>query len=269
MSTLMPALSELAAGLPPGRDDHPPRLVMGLHKSGSTMLEQMMGRALAGLDWPTLNLPGQMWRRGIGIADWLADPACRALFRPGLVYTGFRVMPGFMDRAFLEPCRIVLLVRDPRDALVSAFFSVGPGGSHVLPPTANLRAEIAHRSRLEAGLDIDAWVLQREPGFRRNFLAYAARRDLAGMRIWRYEDVLFDKAGFLGQSLAHLNLPVDPALIGRVVAAEPPLPQVEDPSKHLRKGLPGDHRVKLRPETIASLNDRLAEVLEIYGYPRD
>jgi hypothetical protein len=41
---------------------------------------------------------------------------------------------------------------------------------------------------------------------------------------------------------------------------------VEDPHKFVRRVTPGDHRVKLNPATIKTLNDLLAPVMETFGY---
>ena len=40
----------------------------------------------------------------------------------------------------------------------------------------------------------------------------------------------------------------------------------ENKMKHKRQVTPGDHRRKLKPETIAKLNTDLADILTRYGY---
>ena len=40
----------------------------------------------------------------------------------------------------------------------------------------------------------------------------------------------------------------------------------ENLMKHKRQVIPGDHRRKLKPETIATLNSDLADILDRYGY---
>jgi hypothetical protein len=43
-------------------------------------------------------------------------------------------------------------------------------------------------------------------------------------------------------------------------------PKEENMHKHLRKGQPGDYKQKLKPETIAYLNERLGTILLRYHY---
>jgi hypothetical protein len=43
-------------------------------------------------------------------------------------------------------------------------------------------------------------------------------------------------------------------------------PAEENPGSHLRKGVSGDYKNKLSPETIAKVNEILKEMLDFYGY---
>jgi hypothetical protein len=43
-------------------------------------------------------------------------------------------------------------------------------------------------------------------------------------------------------------------------------PGQEDPSAHIRKVTPGDYKQKLKPETIAQLNDFFQDILSRYQY---
>ena len=44
------------------------------------------------------------------------------------------------------------------------------------------------------------------------------------------------------------------------------VPESEDQSQFVRKAVPGDHRIKLQPETIKKLNHRLGDILDLYDY---
>jgi hypothetical protein len=43
-------------------------------------------------------------------------------------------------------------------------------------------------------------------------------------------------------------------------------PKSEDIQKHLRKGMPGEHREKLLPDTVEKLNAIFERPLERFGY---
>ena len=251
----------------PPFDEAPPRFALSLHKCGSTLLQKLFEDALARLGRPAVNIPVQLWKQGIPATAWAGDRSLAGLIRPGHVYTGYRERPAFLTDAELLAARSVLLVRDPRDALVSAFFSFGPRGSHgAIPnnPEAARLMEEARRRHEETG--IDDWVLRRAPKVRRQFLGYRSLLGDPSLALFRYETVYFDKAGFLRAAFAHLGLPQDAAVLAQVAARHDILPETENPRRHIRKGSPGDHREKLRAATIARLDEEFAEVFELFGY---
>jgi hypothetical protein len=253
--------------LPTQRAAHSAFFVFSLHKCGSTMLTNLMQEVLQAAGEPWVNFPDQFFRLGVPAKDWRQDKALSDLVVPGLVYTGYRFLPEFMSRDMLAAGRSVLLVRDPRDALVSAFFSFGANGSHVLPGTAKGDAADAILKARAAAADmtINEWVLKRARAVAVEFMRYAPHVGQPDFRLFRYEDVLFDKARLLADVFAHFGLPL-PANAAAIAERHHVLPGKEDPSKHIRKATPGDHRDKLTPETIAELDRILAEPLRFYGY---
>lgn len=261
-------LTSLLAEIPAEGDEAPPRIVVGLHKSGSTMVTGLFTRLLKSLDLPLANLARMMHQRDIPPRIWENDPRMAQVFRPGVSYVGFRGLPKFMDADFIAASRMIVLVRDPRDALVSGFFSFGPGGSHVRPPGEQLRAEQDAARKEDEGLDIDQWVIKHAVRFGKQFRDILPLKSMPTVKIYRYEDVLFDKVTFLKDALAHLDVKCPLPRIQRIVDREAPLPTVENPKVHIRKATPGDHRAKLRPETIAELDRLLADVLAGFDYSR-
>ena len=85
-------------------------------------------------------------------------------------------------------------------------------------------------------------------------------------KLYRYEDIIFDKLAWANDMLAYLGLAAPAAVVERLVAQNDLRPPVEEITQHVRKVVPGDHREKLKTETIAELNTRLAPILEKYGY---
>jgi hypothetical protein len=59
---------------------------------------------------------------------------------------------------------------------------------------------------------------------------------------------------------------VDPGLIAQIKAGADFKVSSEDIYKHKRQVTPGDHKRKLKPETIDILNQKTAEVLKLYDY---
>ncbi len=255
------------AALPDREAEFPPCYAFSVHKSGSTMMNKMIGTICKVRDIPSIALPNLFFDEAIPPRKWSQDPGLKEICSRNLLYFGFRFLPPvFADPDFrLKERRCVLLVRDPRDALVSQYFSFGKkDGSHRLP-TKGGEEMLARRQALE-DLPIDEYVLGEASRLHEKLADYrdALNPGLTLMR--RYEDVFFDKATFLGEIFAHFGLEVPQRAIERVAANNDVRPEKEDPTQHIRKGTPGDHAEKLAPETIASLNDTFRDVGAFYGY---
>jgi hypothetical protein len=189
----------------------------------------------------------------------------------------------FVPSAALDTANIILHLRDPRDVLTSMFFSycfMHPGE---IEANTGYRREVA-----EAGIDKFALDMTDE-----NFTQYKGDYG-TGLRYGRhignlrdryttylrevvgrpnaitisYEQMVHDFRGWLRKFLSAFELPeanetYEFVASGRAQSIRPP---VENIRSHIRKVTPGDYREKLRPETIAELNRRFSEVLDVLGY---
>ncbi|MEM1432613.1 MAG: sulfotransferase domain-containing protein [Pseudomonadota bacterium] len=181
-------------------------------------------------------------------------------FRPeGIVYTGFRHFPRFdLD---LSGATVLYLVRDPRDMLVSLYHSTV--SSHAIPE----RHREMQRARTRAQQQtIDQFVLNNTKNLMDSFRQYQERLIDEATVIYRYEDVIYDKAAWLGDMLSRLELKLDRSLLNRVASRFDIFPKVEIASEHIRQVTPGDHQIKLKPDTIHALNSRLGDFMASYGY---
>jgi hypothetical protein len=62
------------------------------------------------------------------------------------------------------------------------------------------------------------------------------------------------------------DLIIPPRRLFDIAAHHAGIPIAEQPDQRIRQGHPGDHRRKLKPETIAALNGVLAEFMATFGY---
>jgi hypothetical protein len=113
---------------------------------------------------------------------------------------------------------------------------------------------------------IDAFVLERAKPVAHQFRALANKLSVIPRRLYKYEDVIFEKASWARDMVDYLGLTVTPGVIEAAVAAHDLWPDAEDATRHVRRVVPGDHREKLRPETIDQLNARLEPILRRYRY---
>lgn len=258
---------EVFKALPQEEGSFGKSFAFSIHKCGSSMMHAMISAVCKASDVPSVTIPDMMFNLGHLEIGWQSDPQMLPAFQKDLLYYGFRNLPPVLETPDfnLKDHRFALLVRDPRDALVSMFFSLGrKKGSHAVPK--NNPEQFIKKMASNEDLEIDEYVIRAAHGLKAKFEAYrgALNFDLGLLR--RYEDVYFDKETFLREIFEHYGIEIAPQVITRVAAKYDIRPTEEDDTKHIRKGTPGDHKEKLKPETIAQLNDFFRETGAFYGY---
>jgi hypothetical protein len=187
------------------------------------------------------------------------------LFKPaGYLYTVFGGMIEGIPA--LDRFKVVLVVRDPRDILVSDYYSIAY--SHAIPKGEKKELYLSRREAALAS-SLDEHVLNNAEKLRAVFEKYELHLFPAcpGVHVARYEDMVEDFAGWLEALLRGCGLDIPDAVRGRLIEGhEARRPKVEDINKHLRKGVPGEHREKLQRETIEKLNRLFAEPLSRFNY---
>lgn len=250
----------------PDPGEVPSFFLIGLPKAGSTLMNRIMRPISAKLGASIYSVPNELY--GLGIAAHQIAGGLDGLFEPqGYAYVGFRGVDAIYNLPSFASGRIVYLVRDPRDMMTSMYFS--EAYSHV-PPGASASESLLEefrRNRAAALAEpIDDYALRRAGDVRRTFERTRAKLEGLDHRLFRYEDVVFAKREWVADMLAYLGLPYRPALVERIVEANDVKPDAEDPSAHIRRVAPGDHKEKLAPATIAKLDEIFEPILSAYGY---
>jgi hypothetical protein len=266
-------------------------IVFTTHKAGSMVLHRVLLDICEKNDIayysPNQNSDKQLpFRRIFGGEDFMAS-------RNGC----FGPLRFFVPTAALDGARIILHLRDPRDVLVSMFFSycfMHPGE---IAPNTGYRKEVA-----EAG--IDKFVLDMSDG---NFSRYRGDYGTGGqygryigsvydryVRYFKeivgrpnvivlcYEEMVLNFPSWLSKFLVGFELSDAEDTyefvrthieIQKDVTRSVPTGRGgtlelggEDIWSHRRKATPGDYKEKLKPETISKLNERFSGVLDVLGY---
>jgi hypothetical protein len=194
----------------------------------------------------------------------------KQIFRPnGYLYSVLGGMVKNIDH--MDTYRIILTVRDPRDILVSKYFSTA--FSHAVPEkTGNKRASFLKKREAAKNMSIDAFVLKEYPVVLSRFRAYKNEliEEYDNVTVLRYEDMITNYRGWLKRLAEGGGLNVSDPLFKRLTTEfEEKSVRSENKYRHVRKATAGDYKEKLQPETIHNLNEKFSPYMRFFGYSVD
>jgi hypothetical protein len=243
------------------------------HKCGSTMFFSYLSEICSIVDIRHVNYPHWAWgiNRNMKLCT---DPKSDALYARPIVYLGNRESIRLSGTSAELGYRVIRMVRDPRDALVSMYFSFL--GSHRPPPgmTPKQLKDLAKAREIKMSTTlIDDYILERALDYLNRLIDiedFSAQDVLS--TVVRYEDYILDKLGLCNRILAFLqdnttlNLTLEQQQLDEIAKKNDIIPMQEDKSQHIRKALPGDHIEKLQPATIERLNLVFKDFLIMHNY---
>lgn len=182
----------------------------------------------------------------------------------GYLYTVFGGM--IEEIPSLEKFKVVLVVRDPRDILVSDYYSIAY--SHAIPDGEKKEVYLSRREKALAST-LDEYALHNAPRLQLVFEKYAMHLFpvCPGVHVARYEDMVENFPEWLDSLVSACGMEISNSFRqGLLAHHEARRPKGENIQKHLRKGMPGEHREKLSSETIEQLNQTFKESLNRFNY---
>lgn len=244
----------------------PSTFVFSLAKAGSVLINNIVQDLACAQGLKYQSIMGDAFEAGISVDD-ISPDTWSGLQPNGYVYGGFRHLPHRVDIPILKKCKRVLLVRDPRDMLVSLYFSMkyshpSPGISDKSDAAAKFSA---YREMIRS-MSIDDFALDQCQYVELALMSYLPYLDDPLTRIFRYEDVIFDKANWVADICSHLEWNLPGGVMDEIAARHDIRVQTEAIDNHIRNVTPGDHVHKLAPSTISELNRRLQAVLISFRY---
>lgn len=179
-------------------------------------------------------------------------------------------MRSMIDVPGIEHDSVILHLRDPRDLLTSWYYAIAY--SHQFED--NLTPEMRERY-LKLGID--------EAMFESEYLGKVLfdailnmyrryHRSLIGkpnVTFVTYEELVSDYLGWLRKVIPVFKFENEEEVLQLMLDKHKDSFKVEseDLYSHKRQIIPGDHRRKLKPETVDFLNEQFREVLELFGFP--
>ncbi len=242
-------------------------------KAGSQYVKKILTYAAEQSGRIPVSLPGYAYRTHFPYLHDLSPDEFRK-------YEYLFAQSGVVHSVFVEPIlnlanaadfKTLLMVRDPRDMMVSLYFSVVH--SHPVADIDKYKQDRAKRfhSYLK-GDDIDHFVLNAYPYYLNiyeNFCAMLDRFETKqeNLLVTKYEHMVEDFEGWLRQLLDHCEIELRPEHFGYLVDNYlANRRKKEDITKHHRKGTAGDHLEKLKPDSIDALNKIFSAYLEKFDY---
>lgn len=247
------------------RAKRPTCFALGVRKSGSSIFSSIVNAlAMHGGQANAIDIPGEMFAKGYRYTDWNQPPLCDLVWR-GNVYIGFRDPPSalYQDPVFIESKKI-LVVRDPRDALVSEYFS--NAYSHSMPTTGSEQSVLAKERAVALQESISRYVVSRTSHLNATVEKYGPLLNDPNLKIMRYEDVILKKANWIREISNHFEFEIDEGLVNDILGWADVVPESENKKAFVRRVVPGDHLEKLDPDVISKINNSLSDIWKRFGY---
>lgn len=247
----------------PSRSALPSVLAFSHNKAGSSMYFRILQELCASTGLSFVSLPGVLFQSGIAPRSVTVETR---FGETGYCYGGFRFFPDY-EIPLLDHAKTTLLVRDPRDALVSSYYSMRY--SHPLPNAdGGLKRELLGRRASAESTPIDEWCIENHGQIASSLDGYVAQRFATrpNVAIYRYEDVIARKRDWIEDVVSWYGWRIPTAKLDRVVAAADIFPKVADPTRHIRQVHPGNHRTALSARTQGILTEQFEPYLRLFGY---
>lgn len=252
---------------------HPSIIHFSFNKAATQYVRSILERCAKAQGMVPVGLHDYAFNTDFPFLDGLSAEemeAYRHIFKPlGYLYS---VFGGMIDGIpALDQYKLVLVTRDPRDILVSHYYSTA--FSHTVPLQGGDKHGYFLERRVQARRTTeDEFALSESDDLLGIFMRYEQLllKKHPHVHVTSYEQMVSDFETWLASLLEYCELSADPALRTSLLMENEKLrPKKEDVRRHLRKGKAGDHREKLKPETIRILNDKFADVLQTFGYDRE
>ncbi|MFO7871860.1 MAG: sulfotransferase domain-containing protein [Kiritimatiellia bacterium] len=249
----------LSAGQQVSFSKKPSVLVFTVHRSGSTFLGRLLHTLVNQSDMVMADFDTFFALQEIPVREGFKDTDfINRVFSPeGYVYGPCR---SFRDIPDVGRYRKLLLLRDPRDALVSKYYSIAY--SHI-PVSMNL----LRRRRKALTETVDQFVLEEAEELRQKYAEYADKvlKDKKTLYC-RFEDMMSKPSDFLERLQEFMEIHLPRREIKKLLGKQMKPPAKEDIYRHRRSGKTGGYRAKLTPATISQLNHIFGNLLETFGY---
>ena len=246
-------------------DSFPSTYFFSLERAGSSLFWFIVTELLRAANRSYCEPLGDLFLHGIARSE-VDDDALRALLaKPGYAFGMFRSYDVALDGLDLTQSKKFLLVRDPRDILVSLYFSMA--GSHPVYGDRSVKDELTKMRSFTTG-SFDEFVQSEvADSVKRRYERYRLLCEQDdNVVVFRYEDVIFDKLSWANEIAKHMEISLPGKVLRKIARRNDLLPLKEYPSRNVRQVAPGNWRVYLNEEGAAHVEQQFAAEMAHFGY---
>jgi Sulfotransferase domain len=264
------ATLDLINGTHRNENTHPSIIHFSLNKAATQYTKRILRRCASQNGMVPVQLHDYAFNTDFPYLDYLSATEMQKyhhIFKPnGYLYGVFGGMIEGIPE--LDKYRLVFMTRDPRDVLVSEYYSIAY--SHRVPdPRGNKYEHFVNRRKTAQSMTVDEFVLwdsDRIYGILERYKTLLIDR-YPHTYVTTYEKMTAGFQDWLNGLLDNCQLAIPNNLRRSLLEESDRLrPKTEDIHQHRRKGKPEDFKEKLKTETIDQLNGKFASLLEAFGY---
>jgi hypothetical protein len=259
---------ELIEGRDPSDSNHTSIIHLTLNRSASQWVKSVLKRCVKEENMLHVQWNEMAFCSDIPYLDHLEEvKKYGQIFKPkGYLYSAYGSYPKGIPS--LESYKVILVVRDPRDILVSKYYSKKE--SHDSPPISGKKREKFMEERdFASKVSIDKFVLEKCNRIRSQYDEYieCLLEEYPNVYVTKYENMANDVESWLDHLLEYLELSPSQKLRSEIIGEALSIQSKEEDKKdHNRKGSPGDYKNKLTKSTINKLNKKFGKVIKKFDF---
>ncbi len=241
---------------------HPSILFFTMHKCASVYVEDILKKVSKRTSITPIDLDNYLLTSEYPSLKTILDGDNAILqanlknsFKPtGYLYAALRYPKVLEQIDDLHQYRVLLMLRDPRDVLTSAYYSFGY--THTLPiAKAERKRFLAWRSKI-ASQTLDEFVLSLKDDWLKMYTYYCQNLIAKpNVLVLKFEDMINNFDSWLSSIIDFTNLETDREQLEELVHAA-----------KRKQVKPTDHQKALKPETIEILNTDFHKILKTLSY---
>lgn len=250
----------LMKGMDVSTSDHQSVVFFSVHKAATMYVNSVLSKLSQAHGLLPIDYSGWFSSANSKMYEHYNDPEfMKTAFRPKGYYYGalrqYRKIPS------LERFKTVIVLRDPRDVLVSHYYSVA--FSHAM-----INKGLMEKRKKALEQTIDEYVLDLAPEMLQTYTEHVEHViGKENVLFLTYEEMIKDLESWLRKIVAHTGLKEHPEVVQEIVERSKFNKGTGEKKDHVRAAKAGDHAEKLKPDTIAQLNILFEPVMKYLGYP--